>query len=240
MQAVAFATIGTMVGLVAGIVLVAVPISNGAEEWFRPSVVGPAIGAFLAALIGVCAAIWSHYSEIRHRAEEQKTVTKTAIIKLIAATIGLYAYFRMYRRALQKIAEEGKAQPVLMDTLQSHLKQSAKDVKNAAMHDALPPGISAAAIMLTQGHIQNSAYFSFTEDFLEQHPLGEEHVFADEDRAMLKDILPMFDMMDKSYQAILHQSHIAANLPDAGDDFGKMADDAIKQINTELSPLVTL
>lgn len=76
--------IAFLVGLVLGVTLAALSVPN--SSWLEPQVLGPIVGAFMAAVVGLGGVAWSRWDD-RHRRKLGETSTRRALATGLRAEI---------------------------------------------------------------------------------------------------------------------------------------------------------
>lgn len=185
-------TVGFLIGIVSGVTLIGVTISGGSGEWVTPTVIGPSIGAFLAAIVGLGGAVWSHYASIEDRNNERKKAAKRATLKLISAAINLLVFSQLHLRAWKRVAEEGVLDATGMNKLAETLKEVSQEFILVAEHDDIPPMFTVSAKNAVRLYISNDIPYEFDEAYMEAtdpvQVLDEEKVYAAQFYGMLKTV----------------------------------------------------
>jgi len=218
--------IGLMMGLVIGVTTVAVAMSSGHGEWVTPVVIGPSIGAFLAAMVGVGGAIWSHKSDVLERKRERKETAQAATKKLILTTLDLCSMTHLQLRELRRIVKDGKAQPVILESLQEGVMRAAQDVMRIADHDDLPPKFSAMAKNHSRGYAELDLPITFSE----------EHLVSEAAKDNIAQMLVIYETNNKMLRENLSVWCNFAEINDVSDTLFDGVDDLIEQVSGTVFP----
>lgn len=129
---------GLMIGAVSGVTVIAIAISSGAKDWFTPDVIGPTIGALLAAMVGLGGAWWGHY---REDLREQKNI-KNTLNPIIGAVFNSAFIFKLCIGEMQKAIEEEREPDMLLEAFSLKLKKSLSVIANHSSHYYIPGSAS--------------------------------------------------------------------------------------------------
>ena len=217
---------GLMLGLVSGVTVIGVTISGGNGEWMTPAVIGPSIGAFLAAMVGVGGAIWSHKSDVLERKREKKKAAQVATKKLILTTLDLCSMTHLQLRELRRIVKDGKAQPVILESLQEGVMRAAKDVMRIADLDDLPPKFSAMAKNHSRGYAEIDLPITFSE----------EHLMSKAAKDNIAHMLVIYETNNKMLRENLSVWCTFAEMNDVSDTLFDGVDDLIEQVSGTVFP----
>jgi len=121
---------GTISGLITGGILVAVLVPG--SDWIKPEVIGPAGGAFAAAMVGVAGVIWTRLREEQHRRYERQEAEKKAAISAQGVLLEAIGALLMLREEITYGRTSLRIRPLFVNGLQYNIKEISADVRKAA------------------------------------------------------------------------------------------------------------
>jgi len=150
MQGLIIGIVGLCAGAVLGVIGAALAMAGASHplpdsRWLSPDVVGPFLGSFLAAIVGVAGAGWVHFSSIRHRDQAATLATRIAMMRVMTASLEVYGHMRLFVDELDRGAQGLDFSPHSIEALRQVVAQLAGDLNEASKCDALRPEVASIA-----------------------------------------------------------------------------------------------
>lgn len=231
---------GLMLGLVCGVTSIAVTMSGGFSEWVTPVVIGPTIGAFWAAMVGVGGAIWSHNAEQQSRKRDQEERTHRATSTVFASMLELVGLAELEVREFERMAKEGKAQPHLQKSYHENMSRIILEVQEAARSDDLHPHVASNARNIARSYLREGPAVSFpAEVMLSIAPLQTVPV-PELDRHKIAQMVPIFRAQITHVIDQMRNWHEWYNLTHNQNSFEDVIQQQLDQVSEMFQPLFKL
>ncbi len=228
--------IGVLFGLVAGVTLIAVAISNGFNNWVKPAVIGPTLGAFLAALVGVGGAIWSHEASKREHQKLAKEEIKEVSLKIFIATLEMYGFFYMRLRELRRAEKDQNIRPAFIGPVGTMMLSAVNDVRHLARNGKLPAGIAASALMITRSLMEGADAIEFKEEHLQSPDPDYSFELNEEEYTLVKNLVLVLGEQDKLIRRLLETWHTAIGLEGNGGGLDTLIEEVLEQNRDKFMP----